>query len=197
MFTGLVETIGSVTAATRRAGSVRLIVESDLPPDETKRGDSIAVDGVCLTVSAVARRLLSFDVIAETASRTTLGRARAGRRVNLERALNLGDRLGGHLVQGHVDATSRVLRVTKRGHDWRVRLVLPAGLARYVAEKGSIAVQGVSLTVTAVALRSFEVALIPETVSRTTLGTLAAGDEAHVEVDVLARYLERLMEKRR
>jgi riboflavin synthase len=194
MFTGLVETIGTVTAAIPRAGSTRLTVESDLPPEEVRPGDSIAVDGVCLTVSAVAGRLLSFDVIGETASRTTLGRARAGRRVNLERALALGDRVGGHLVQGHVDATSRVLRVVKRGDDWRVRLELAAPLIRYVAEKGAIAVHGVSLTVTAVALLSFEVALIPETASRTTLGTLAAGDEAHVEVDVLARYLERLME---
>jgi riboflavin synthase len=197
MFTGLVETIGTLTAAIPRAGSTRLTVESDLPSDEVRRGDSIAVDGVCLTVSAIAGRLLSFDVIVETASRTTLGRARAGRRVNLERALALGDRVGGHLVQGHVDATSRVLRVTTRGDDRRVRLGLAASLARYVAAKGSIAVQGVSLTVTAVASLSFEVALIPETVSRTTLGTLAAGNDVNVEVDVLARYLERLMESRR
>jgi riboflavin synthase len=194
MFTGLVETIGTVTAASPRSGSLRLTVESDLPKNEVGRGDSIAVDGVCLTVSASAGRLLSFDVVAETASRTTLGRARAGRRVNLERSLALGERLEGHLLQGHVDATSRVQTVRKRGDDRRVRLELPAALARYVAEKGSIAVQGVSLTVAAVTLLGFEVALIPETVSRTTLGSLAAGDEVHVEVDVLARYLERLME---
>ncbi len=194
MFTGLVEAIGTVTAAIPRSGSMRLAVESDLPAGEVSRGDSIAVDGVCLTVSAAEGRLLSFDVVAETVSRTTLGRARAGRRVNLERALRLGDRLGGHVVQGHVDGTSRVLRVDRRAGDWRVRLDLAAPLTRYVAEKGSIAVQGVSLTVAGVAAGSFEVALVPETVSRTTLGALASGDEAHVEVDVLARYLERLME---
>jgi len=133
--------------------------------------------------------------VAETLARTTLGKARAGRRVNLERALRLGDRVGGHLVQGHVDGTAKVLRVVRRGRDWRLRLGLPSPLTRYVAEKGSIAVHGVSLTVASLAAGSFEVALVPETVSRTTLGGLAPGDEVHVEVDLLARYLEKLMER--
>ena len=194
MFTGLVETVGTVASAARRAGSVRLTIESDLPAGEVKPGDSIAVDGVCLTASAIEGRRISYDAVAETLARTTLGAARAGRRVNLERALRLGDRVGGHLVQGHVDGTSRVLRIDRRGDDWRLRLDLPAPLARYVAAKGSVAIQGVSLTVAAVAAGSFEVALVPETISRTTLGSLAAGDEVHVEADLLARYLERLLE---
>jgi riboflavin synthase len=195
MFTGLVETVGKVTGASRRAGALRLTVESDLPSGEVKRGDSVAVDGVCLTASEVEGRTVSFDVVAETLSRTTLGKARVGRRVNLERALRLGDRVGGHLVQGHVDGTARVLGIVRRGEDWRVRFALPPALSRYVAEKGSIAVQGVSLTVASVAPGSFEVALVPETLSRTTLGALARGDEVHVEVDLLARYLEKLMEQ--
>lgn len=194
MFTGLVETVGKVVAAARRAGSVRLAIESDLPSGEVKPGDSIAVDGVCLTASAIEGRRISFDVVAETLARTTLGAASAGRRVNLERALRLGDRVGGHLVQGHVDGTSRVLRIDRRGDDWRLRLELPASLARYVAAKGSVALQGVSLTVASVESGSFEVALVPETLRRTTLGSLAAGDEVHVEADLLARYLERLLD---
>ncbi|MBZ5640370.1 MAG: riboflavin synthase [Acidobacteriia bacterium] len=194
MFTGIVEAVGTVTAALRRAGSMRLTVESELPARGVRRGDSVSVDGVCLTASAIEGDRLSFDVVAETVSRTTLGKARAGRRVNLERALLVGDRLGGHLVQGHVDGTSRVLRISRRGDDRRARLDLPGPLARFVAEKGSIAIQGVSLTVASVTSRSFEVALVPETISRTTLGALATGDEVHLEVDLLARYLERLVD---
>jgi riboflavin synthase len=190
-----VETIGTVTAATRRSGSMRLTIDSDLPSGEMKTGDSVAVDGVCLTASEVEGRRVSFDAVAETLARTTLGRARIGRRVNLERALRVGDRLGGHLVLGHVDGTTRVLRTDRRGDDRRIRLELPAPLARYVAEKGSVAIQGVSLTISTVAGASFEVVLVPETVARTTLGSLAPGDEVHVEVDLLARYLERLMER--
>jgi riboflavin synthase len=196
MFTGLVETVGTVAATARRAGALRLTVESDLPRGGVKPGDSVSVDGVCLTASEADGKRISFDVVAETLSRTTLGKARAGRRVNLERALELGERLGGHLVQGHVDGTVRVLRIDRRGKDWRVRFGLPAPLARYVAEKGSVAVQGVSLTVASVSAGGFEVALVPETLARTTLGGLSTGDEVHVEADLVARYLERLMERR-
>ena len=194
MFTGLVETVGTVASALRRMGSLRLAVESDWPAGEVRTGDSVAVDGVCLTASAVAARRIAFDVVPETLSRTTLGRARAGRRVNLERALRLGERLGGHLVQGHVDGTARVLSVERAGDGRRVRIELPAALSRYVAEKGSVAIQGVSLTIARVLARSFEVALVPETLARTTLSDLAGGDEVHLEVDLLARYLERLMD---
>ncbi len=194
MFTGLVERIGTVAASSRRAGSVRLAIDSGYPPGEVKPGESVAVDGVCLTVSAVDGSRVEFDAVAETLSRTNLGTARPGRRVNLERAIRLGDRLGGHLVQGHADGTTRVLRVARRGDDRRVRFELPRDLARFVAEKGSIAIQGVSLTVAAVSAGTFDVALVPETLSRTTLDSLAPGDTVHVEADLLARYLERLLE---
>ncbi len=194
MFTGLVETVGTVASALRRMGSLRLAVDSDWPVGEVRTGDSVAVDGVCLTASGVAARRIAFDVVPETLSRTTLGRARVGRRVNLERALRLGERLGGHLVQGHVDGTARVLSIERAGDGRRVRFELPTALSKYFAEKGSVAIQGVSLTIARVLARSFEVALVPETLARTTLSDLAGGDEVHLEVDLLARYLERLMD---
>jgi riboflavin synthase len=147
---------------------------------------------VCLTV--VERRGERFwaDAVAETLSRSTLGRARPGQRVNLERALRLGARLGGHLVQGHVDATAPVVDVRRRGDDHRLRVALPPGLRRYAALKGSIALHGVSLTVAALGEDWLEVALVPETLGRTTLGDLRPGDPVNVEVDLVARYLERL-----
>jgi riboflavin synthase len=192
VFTGLIEAVGTVVSAVRRQGSLRLAVESDLSAAEVRPGDSVAVDGVCLTAAAVRGRRVEFDVVETTLAATTLDRARAGRRVNLETAMRLGDRLGGHMVQGHVDGVARVLSVLRRGDDRRARIELPASLARYVAAKGSVAVQGVSLTVASVAARHFEVALVPETLARTTLGVLAARDEVHVEVDLVARYLEGL-----
>jgi riboflavin synthase len=190
MFTGIVQHSGRFRGFAK--GKTELLVEASGPTVEI--GGSVAVDGVCLSLIRREGALLAFNLSQETLARTTLGAARAGRRVNLERALRLGDRVGGHLVQGHVDGTSRVLRVDRSGDDWRLRFDLPAPLARYVAAKGSIALQGVSLTVASVASGSFEVALVPETLRRTTLGSLAAGDEVHVEADLLARYLERLLE---
>lgn len=192
MFTGLVETVGEIVAVTGRKGSSRLTVASDLPGGDIRIGESVSVDGVCLTVVDVSGGKLRFDAVAETLARTTLGAARPGRRVNLERALRLGDRLGGHLVQGHVDAVARVMRVVARGDDWRVRVGFVPAIRPYVAMKGSVAVQGVSLTVSALGRSGFEVALIPETLRRTTLGALRAGDPVNVEVDLVARYLERL-----
>lgn len=192
MFTGLIEALGKVTALTSRRGGKRLAVAAELRGGEYTQGESIAVDGVCLTVSAFGRGSFQADVIPETLSRTTLGRLRAGQIVNLERALRLGDRLGGHLVQGHVDATARVQDVHASGDDYRLRLELPAAIRRFVAFKGSVAVHGVSLTVSAAANDSFEVALVPETLERTTLSRLRRGDSVNVEVDLLARYLERL-----
>ena len=190
MFTGLVQGIGTVIGLVPGRGSARLCIDSPLPAASMKAGDSVAVDGVCLTVARRAGRRFFADVVAETLSRSTLGARRPGDAVNLEPSLRVGDPLGGHLVQGHVDATTRVLEIARRGDDWRVRLRLPAGLRRYVAEKGSIALHGVSLTVSRVARDRFEVALIPETRRRTTLGALRTGDAVHVEVDLLARYLE-------
>ncbi len=192
MFTGLVETVGRVVEATRRGGLLRIGIASALPVAEMADGESVAVDGVCLTV--IERRGDRFwsEVIPETSARTTLGRARAGARVNLERALRVGDRLGGHLVQGHADGTTTVRAVRRRAADHRLVLELVPRLGRYLALKGSLTLQGVSLTVAEVAGETFEVALIPETLERTTLGQARAGDRLNLEVDLVARYLERL-----
>jgi riboflavin synthase len=148
------------------------------------------VDGVCLTAVAVHPDGFEADVIAETLARTTLGSLGPGSAVNLERALRLSDRLGGHLVQGHVDTTAEVLEVRRQGDDYRLRLESPGEVRRFLAYKGSVALQGVSLTIAAEDAQGFEVALIPETLARTTLGTLEAGERVNVEVDLLARYLE-------
>jgi riboflavin synthase len=195
VFAGLVQAVGQLVEVVPRPESTRIVVASNLP-GRSVAGESISVDGVCLTVARVDGDRFHADVIAETAARTTLGQARAGRRVNLERALRLGDRLGGHLIQGHVDGTAAVVDVTRRGDDWRVRVELDDALRRFVARKGSIAVQGVSLTVAAVAREWFEVALIPETVARTTLGQLVPGERVNVEVDLVARYLDSLLRER-
>jgi riboflavin synthase len=191
MFTGIVRGIGQVASLTRRAGAARLTVRAPFSLLAVRRGDSVAVDGACLTVTAKGPRRFTADVIPETLSRTTLGGLRAGDRVNLETSLGLGDPVGGHMVLGHVDATARVLGVVRRGRDWRLKVELPAAVRRYVALKGSLALHGVSLTVSAVDDRSFEVALIPETLARTTLGAAVRGSILNVEADVVARYLER------
>ena len=194
MFTGLIETIGTLREKRPGRGSARVAVESDLPLNTVSDGDSIAVNGVCLTVVGRSGRRFMADVIQETLDRTTLGSMRPGSRVNLERALALGDRLGGHLVQGHVDGVGKVREQTRRGDDWRLKIDLPEGIRRYVAWKGSIAVDGVSLTVSAAGPDWFEVALIPETLAKTGLGRLHRGDAVNLEVDLLARYLARLLE---
>lgn len=193
MFTGLVEGMGRVGAVAPGHGLTRLTLETPFPAGELALGESVAVDGVCLTATSLLAGGFSVDAVAETLRLTTLGRLRPGDPVNLERALRVGDRLGGHLVQGHVDGTAEVLRVTRDGGDVRLRVALPGALRPYVAHKGSIALSGVSLTVAAVDSAGFEVALIPETLSRTTLGRLGPGDRVNVEVDLVARYLEGLL----
>lgn len=197
MFTGLIETVGRVVEMTRRGGAVRVGIASSLPVEEIADGDSVAVDGVCLTV--VERRGDRFlaDAVPETLRQSTLGDLRPGHRVNLERALRMGDRLGGHLLQGHVDATAPVRGVSRRGAEYRLAVGLVDAIRPYVAYKGSVALQGVSLTVAAVDRLGFEVAIIPETLKRTTLGDLGSGARLNVEVDLLARYLDRLLEARR
>jgi riboflavin synthase len=192
VFTGLVEAVGRIVEVSPRRGSTRLAVVSPLGTEGAAEGDSVAVDGVCLTVSARQGERFWADVVAETLARSTLARARAGRRVNLERSLRLGERLGGHLVQGHVDDVAEVLRAARRGDDRRLRVALPEALGRYVALKGSVALDGVSLTVAALGEGWLEVALVPVTVARTTLGERRPGDAVNVEVDLVARYLERL-----
>jgi riboflavin synthase len=196
MFTGLVETMGRVAEVSRRGGALRLGIASSLPVADMREGESVAVDGVCLTVVALRGDRFLADVVPETLRRSTLAEVRPGRQVNLERALRLGDRLGGHLVQGHVDATAPLRAVHRRGGDYRLEVALVDEIRPYVAFKGSVALQGVSLTVAAVGPEGFEVALVPETLERTTLGSLGRGDRLNVEVDLLARYLERLLEGR-
>ena len=193
MFTGLIETIGQVVELTAGAGSTRIAIRSDLPLDELRKGESIAVDGVCLTVAELGEDRFCADVVAESLARTTLRGAHPGDRVNLERSVALGERLGGHLVQGHVDAPAKVLEVLRERGDHRLRIESAAGPRRYLAEKGSVALQGVALTIAANRRDSFEVALIPETLASTTLSDIEPGDLVNVEVDLVARYLESLL----
>jgi riboflavin synthase len=196
MFTGLVMDLGEVTAVEDTADGVRLHVRTTLTP-EVSPGDSVAVNGVCLTATRVDDDAFAADVMHETLDRSSLGAAREGARVNVELPLRASDRLGGHVVQGHVDGTGRVAGIEEDGFARRVR-VEPEdeGLLRYVVEKGSIAVDGVSLTVAALDGRGFEVSLIPETLERTTLGTAESGRRVNLEVDVLAKYVERLVAPR-
>lgn len=192
MFTGLIESIGRVVAVRSRAGGALLEVGASWPDTEpVRQGDSIAVDGVCLTAAAVGADGFSADISEETRRRTRLGVLRAGDQVNLERALKIGDRLGGHLVQGHVDGAVRVLEVRGAGGWLHLRVELPAHHAPEVVEKGSVALNGVSLTVASLGDGWLEVALIPETASRTTLGRLASGDRVHLETDILGKYVAR------
>ncbi|KMM47364.1 riboflavin synthase subunit alpha [Cellulomonas sp. A375-1] len=194
MFTGIVEELGTVVAIEDRGSDARLRVHGALVTSDAHLGDSIAVDGVCLTVSELpGDGTFAADVMPESLRRTALGGLVPGARVNLERALAVGGRYGGHVVQGHVDGVGAILR-RDPGERWdEVEIAVPPPLARYVAEKGSIAVSGVSLTVTHVGDESFGVSLIPTTLEHTTLGGLVVGSPVNLEVDVLAKYAERLL----
>ena len=204
MFTGIVEELGRVVRLETVEDSARLTVEAPTVTQDVNLGDSVSVNGCCLTVTAVQGSTFTADLMAETLTRTTLGSQAPGDPVNLERALRASDRLGGHIVQGHVDATAEVLD-HHRGEHWDLlRISLPQEIARYVAVKGSVALDGVSLTVVDVvdapnaspvpgAGASLSVGLIPETLRRTTLGTRRPGERVNLEVDVLAKYAERLL----
>lgn len=198
MFTGIIEELGSIARVDRNADAARLTVVGQKTVMGIAHGDSVAVSGVCLTVIESADGTFTADVMAESLQASTLGGVEAGTPVNLERAAPVSGRLGGHIVQGHVDGTGRVLELTD-GSAWRVvRISLPNDLAPLVARKGSIAVDGVSLTVSAIADATaagqwFEVSLIPETLSATTLGSLASGDTVNLETDILARHVERML----
>jgi riboflavin synthase len=195
MFTGLISDVGVVERLDPRAGGARITIRpGSLPVDELVPGESVACSGACLTVVERGGGRMSFDAVPETLARTTLGSWRSGTRVNLERALRLSDRLGGHLVQGHVDAVGKVLARAAEGQGARLTVWMPAAIAPLVAEKGSIAVDGVSLTVASAGRDRFEVALIPETLSRTVLGDAAPGTPVNLEVDVVARHVARLRE---
>jgi riboflavin synthase alpha subunit len=192
VFTGIVRERGRVVAAERNGSGLRLRVEAPETAATAVPGDSVAVDGCCLTVTSAADGELAFDAVPETIARTNLGRLGPGADVNLEPALRAGEPLGGHFVQGHVDGTARVERLEPEGEGSRLTLELPPGLLRYCVEKGSIAVDGVSLTIAALRDDGIELALVPFTLEHTTLGAAAPGDELNVEVDLLAKYAERL-----
>ncbi len=198
MFTGIIEERGTVTAVEPSGDGVRLTVRAPLAVSDAQRGDSISISGVCLTVTDQGADWFTADVMKQTLDMSSLGDFGVGSEVNVERALAAHARLGGHIVQGHIDGTGTVLEV-RPGAQWRViRVSLPAGLAPLVVDKGSIALQGVSLTVSDVSPAGaepawFEVSLIPETLEKTTLGALAPGDRVNLETDILARHVQRLL----
>ena len=194
MFTGIIEELGEVTAWEQGTDAARITVRAPLAVSDAAHGDSISVSGVCLTVVDQGEDWFTADVMPETITMSTLGEATNGRQVNIERAAQVGDRLGGHIVQGHIDGTSTVLALNP-GRAWRVvRFSLDAAPAPLVAGKGSIAVDGVSLTVSAVGDDWFEASLIPETLEATTLGALVPGDRVNIETDILARHVERMLQ---
>jgi len=196
MFTGIVKSVGRV-AAVREGAARRLAIDTGgLATAGWKAGDSIAVSGVCLTLVAVGDGRFEAELSGETVGRTTLGRLAAGDRVNLEPALGAADAIGGHLVTGHVDGVASVRDCSEEGGSLRATVEAPAALARFIAEKGSIALDGVSLTVNRIEGRAFGVDLVPHTRAVTTLGELAAGRLLNLEVDLVARYLDRLLESR-
>ncbi|MFI2351517.1 riboflavin synthase [Streptomyces sp. NPDC019443] len=193
MFTGIVEELGEVTAVENLGDASRFRLRGPVVTEGAKHGDSIAVNGVCLTVVDFGDGEFTADVMAETLNRSSLGALEEGSRVNLERPMAVGDRLGGHIVQGHVDNVGTVLE-RKPSENWEiVKISLPADLTRYVVEKGSITVDGVSLTVVDAGPDYFTISLIPTTLALTTLGIKQPGDPVNLEVDVIAKYVERLL----
>ena len=197
MFTGIVREVGRVEAVDGGVGGVRLRLRAPATAAATRPGDSVAVNGVCLTATAVEDGALAFDAVPETLERSTLGSLREGAEANVEPALRAGEPLGGHIVQGHVDGLASVRSLDREGDGARLALALPPELARYCVVKGSITVEGVSLTIASVAAGGMvELALVPHTLAATTLGSLAPGDRVNVEVDVLAKYVERLLVER-
>jgi riboflavin synthase len=193
MFTGIVEELGEVIAIEHGIDSARIVVRAPRVTADAANGASIAVNGVCLTVVDLSDGAFTADVMRETLQRSSLGALSVGSPVNLERAVRASDRLGGHIVQGHVDGVGAVIGRTP-GDRWEVvRILVPEELAKYVVEKGSVAVDGVSLTVSEAGDGWFEVSLIPTTLAATTLGRRALGDDVNLEVDVIAKYVERLM----
>ena len=194
MFTGIVQAMGRIQELTRKGDDARLRVDVDkLDLSTVEIGDSISVSGVCLTVIAMQEGMFSADVSAETMRCTTLGELRPGDRVNLEKSLTLATPLGGHLVSGHVDDVAEVKMRDEVGQSLRYVIAAPASLARYIAAKGSVCIDGVSLTVNEVRDADFEVNIVPHTLRETTLGSLASGDRVNLEVDLMARYVERLL----
>jgi riboflavin synthase len=193
MFTGIIEELGRVRSLEKRGEGVRIRVEARVVSEGTHEGDSVAVNGVCLTALDVEKGSFAADGSRETLQRSTLGNLRAGSFVNLERAVTPATRLGGHIVQGHVDARGRFLSAESHGGSWTVRVAYPKEVARYLVFKGSVAVEGISLTVAALAEGHFEIAVIPKTWAATNLSHLRPGDDVNLEADIIAKYVERIL----
>ena len=193
MFTGIIEELGRVRSMEKRGEGARLVIEAQTVMNGTQEGDSIAVNGVCLTAIDVRADSFAADGSRETLQRSTLGSLRSGSRVNLERAVTPATRLGGHIVQGHVDARGRFLSATEHGGSWTVRIAYPPEIARYLVFKGSVAVEGISLTVAGLTDEYFEIAVIPKTWAVTNLSQLRPQDEVNLEADIIAKYVERIL----
>jgi riboflavin synthase len=197
MFTGIIETVGTVTEIEGGPDGRRFTIDSALVTSDLDVGDSVAVNGVCLTATTIAGSRFTVDTIVETLDRTNLGSVVVGSGVNLERAMLASGRFDGHVVQGHIDGTGVIGRIEAEGNGQRWTITAPPQLMRYIVEKGSITVNGVSLTVAAVIDEAFQIALIPHTLEVTSFGDASAGDAVNLEVDILAKYVERLLEARR
>jgi riboflavin synthase len=193
MFTGIIEELGKVTRVEQLGNNARLVIEARLVTEDIHEGDSIAVNGVCLTALDVNNSSFAADVSRETLDRSTLGGLKPGAPVNLERSVTPVTRLGGHLVQGHVDARGTFLRATDHGGSWTVRIAYPPEIARYLVFKGSVAVEGISLTIAALTNDYFEIAIIPKTWELTNFSHLRPGNDVNLEVDVIAKYIERIL----
>lgn len=196
MFTGLIEDIGAISRVSSRRSGLELSITCSLPVADLHTGDSIAVDGACLTVTGLQAGGFTADASSETLERTTLGAKRPGHRVNLERALRVGDRLGGHIVSGHIDAVAELCGREQAGEFTRLAFACPEQALSYIVEKGSVAVDGISLTVNDVGAGQFSVMIIPHTLARTTLLDKKAGDRANLETDIIGKYVEKLLGKR-
>ncbi|MBW1981671.1 MAG: riboflavin synthase [Deltaproteobacteria bacterium] len=197
MFTGLVEGVGTIVRLQPRAAGMRLSIQAPFDLTDVHIGESIAVEGACLTVISIEGNVFTVDVSQETLQRTTLAHQRHGDKVNLERALKLGDRLGGHLVNGHVDGRGRLLESRRAGESQMLRFAAPPEVCRYLVEKGSVAVNGVSLTINRCSDEDFEVNIVPHTARSTTLGSLQVGTEVNIEVDPIGKYVEKFMRQMR
>ena len=193
MFTGIIEELGRVREVEKRGGDARIVIEARLVTEDIHGGDSIAVNGVCLTALEVQKDSFAADVSRETLNRSTLGSLQSGARVNLERSVTLVTRLGGHLVQGHVDARGKFLGAEAHGGSWTVRIAYPPDIARYLVLKGSVAVEGISLTIAELTDEFFAIAVIPKTWEVTNFSHLQPGDDVNLEADVIAKYVERIM----
>ena len=196
MFTGIIEELGTVESLTPDEGGAKIVVSATLVTSDTHDGDSISVNGVCLTALEVTQNSFAADLSQETLDRSTLGRLKPGSRVNLERAVTPSTRLGGHIVQGHVDGRGEFIGAEEHGDFWNVRIGYPSDMSRYLVYKGSVSVEGISLTIAALADEHFDIAIIPKTWELTNLSTLSPGDPVNLEVDVIAKYVERMMESR-